>query len=44
MSKESEDVASTKPHSVHWDQKRKPSLARTKANIKSLESRSRGLK
>jgi hypothetical protein len=43
-SKRSEDVASMKPHRVHEDQKRKPSSACTKANIKPLESRSRGLK
>jgi hypothetical protein len=43
-SKRSEDMASMKPHRVHGDQKEKPSSARTKANIKSLESRYRGLK
>jgi hypothetical protein len=43
-SKRSEDVASMEPHRVHGDQKRKSSSARTKANVKSLESRSRGLK
>jgi hypothetical protein len=44
MSKRSEDVASMKSHRVHGDQKEKPFAARTKANIKSLENRSRGLK
>jgi hypothetical protein len=42
--KRSGNVASMKPHRVHGNQKRKPSSVRTKANIKSLESRSRGLK
>jgi hypothetical protein len=44
MSKRSEYVASMKPHRVHRDKKGDPFLARMKANIKSLESRSRGLK
>jgi hypothetical protein len=42
--KQSEDVASLKLHRVHGDHKRNASLAHTKENIKSLESRSNGLK
>jgi hypothetical protein len=40
----SEDVASVRSRRVHGDQKRKSSSVCTKVNIKSLESRSRGLK
>jgi hypothetical protein len=38
-----EDVVSMKSHRVRGDQKRNPSFARTKANIKSLERKSTGL-